>query len=534
MAETKYSSTSLYRIGRRLALAVGSSLGISVETLSATKTLAADSALVQHLDPNGSNRNVVLPQGVTMAGGVQIVKNSGSSGNLVIQHNGTTTLTTLAPGEWGFFTSVAGTVWYAAGVGALSAAAAAAFTATVTTTDGVAGGDARKVGGLLSAKTSDTTLTNSTTETILGTYSVPANTLKAGTVLRCRGSVRVTADSGATTLTLRVKLGGTTVYQHASLDTAANDVFLFDAQANGGAGGVSLVSRALGTTATAANASSSVGSMSTDGRYVVAFFGSQGLYAYDMNGTLRWKRDFGDKHMRNQFGEGSTPALFGNTLVVVWDHLNGESFIAAVDKRDGHELWRVKREEIDTWATPLVLEVDGRPQVIVPAMQRLRGYDLATGEVPVRCGHQHRLNTPYQLFETVDKHYLAIGTPNDELFRRFMKTVGLEASIADPRFATIPVAAMRSKAYAATRAALVRADRATCDVSPGEPAGTDNGTTYLSVVDQEGNIISLIQSTAPSHMAENIPPWCGLELVQSTPQFTSERLMRYVPFVLPP
>ena len=64
MAETKYSSTSLYRIGRRLALAVGSSLGISVETLSATKTLAADSALVQHLDPNGSNRNVVLPQGV--------------------------------------------------------------------------------------------------------------------------------------------------------------------------------------------------------------------------------------------------------------------------------------------------------------------------------------------------------------------------------------------------------------------------------------------------------------------------------------
>lgn len=228
MAETKYSSTSLYRIGRRLALAVGSSLGISVETLSATKTLAADSALVQHLDPNGSNRNVVLPQGVTMAGGVQIVKNSGSSGNLVIQHNGTTTLTTLAPGEWGFFTSVAGTVWYAAGVGALSAAAAAAFTATVTTTDGVAGGDARKVGGLLSAKTSDTTLTNSTTETILGTYSVPANTLKAGTVLRCRGSVRVTADSGATTLTLRVKLGGTTVYQHASLDTAANDVFVFD------------------------------------------------------------------------------------------------------------------------------------------------------------------------------------------------------------------------------------------------------------------------------------------------------------------
>ncbi len=61
---------------------------------------------------------------------------------------------------------------------------------------------------------------------------------------------------------------------------------------------------------------------------------------------------------------------------------------------------------------------------------------LATGEVPVRCGHQHRLNTPYQLFETSDAHYLAIGTPNDELFHRFMQAVDLEASIGDVRFAT--------------------------------------------------------------------------------------------------
>jgi CoA:oxalate CoA-transferase len=61
---------------------------------------------------------------------------------------------------------------------------------------------------------------------------------------------------------------------------------------------------------------------------------------------------------------------------------------------------------------------------------------LADGTVPDRVGHQHRLNTPYQLFETADHHYIAIGTPNDELFRRFMTTLGLEASIADPRFAS--------------------------------------------------------------------------------------------------
>jgi outer membrane protein assembly factor BamB len=119
----------------------------------------------------------------------------------------------------------------------------------------------------------------------------------------------------------------------------------------------------------------------TDGETVFAYFESFGLYAYDMNGTLRWKKDFGDKRMRNQFGEGSTPALHGNTIVIVWDHLNGSSFVMAVDKRDGRELWRVPREEIDTWATPLILEVNGRAQAIVPAMRRIRGYDLETGAV---------------------------------------------------------------------------------------------------------------------------------------------------------
>jgi len=61
---------------------------------------------------------------------------------------------------------------------------------------------------------------------------------------------------------------------------------------------------------------------------------------------------------------------------------------------------------------------------------------LATGVVPERLGHQHRLNAPYQLFETRDGQYLAIGTPNDELFRRFMKVLDLESYISDPRFAT--------------------------------------------------------------------------------------------------
>jgi outer membrane protein assembly factor BamB len=120
----------------------------------------------------------------------------------------------------------------------------------------------------------------------------------------------------------------------------------------------------------------------TDGQHVIASFESRGIFCYDMNGTLVWQKDLGDKKMRNEFGEGSTPALHGDTLVVVWDHfVPGESFIVALNKRTGEERWRVKRDEIDTWATPAIVEEGGRTHVIVPGMNRLRSYDLATGAV---------------------------------------------------------------------------------------------------------------------------------------------------------
>ena len=118
----------------------------------------------------------------------------------------------------------------------------------------------------------------------------------------------------------------------------------------------------------------------TDGGVVIASFESRGIYAYDMNGKLLWEADLGDKQMRNQFGEGSTPALYKDRLVVVWDH-QGESFIAALDKRTGKELWRTKRDETDSWATPLVVENGGKAQVVTGAMNRVRSYDLATGAV---------------------------------------------------------------------------------------------------------------------------------------------------------
>ncbi|HEU5163098.1 MAG TPA: PQQ-binding-like beta-propeller repeat protein [Thermoanaerobaculia bacterium] len=118
----------------------------------------------------------------------------------------------------------------------------------------------------------------------------------------------------------------------------------------------------------------------TDGEHVIAPFESQGLYAYDMNGKLVWQKDLGDKYMRNTFGEGSTPVLYKDRLFYVWDHQR-ESFIVALNKRTGEELWRVKRDEIDTWATPLVVEQAGVAQVVVAGMNRVRSYDAATGAI---------------------------------------------------------------------------------------------------------------------------------------------------------
>ena len=118
----------------------------------------------------------------------------------------------------------------------------------------------------------------------------------------------------------------------------------------------------------------------TDGEHVIASFESRGIYAFDMTGKLAWQKDLGDKQMRMEFGEGSSPALYKDRLFVVWDH-QGESFIVALDKRTGAELWRAKRDEIDSWATPLVVESGGKAQVITGAMRRVRAYDADTGQI---------------------------------------------------------------------------------------------------------------------------------------------------------
>ena len=133
------------------------------------------------------------------------------------------------------------------------------------------------------------------------------------------------------------------------------------------------------------DASLASGSPVTDGEHLVANFGSRGLYCFDAQGKLIWEKNLGDMRTRHGFGEGGSPALHGNTLVVNWDH-EGESFIVALDKRTGRELWRKPRDEVTSWSTPLVVEQQGRPQAVVTATRRVRAYDLANGEVVWECG----------------------------------------------------------------------------------------------------------------------------------------------------
>ena len=122
----------------------------------------------------------------------------------------------------------------------------------------------------------------------------------------------------------------------------------------------------------------------TDGEHVIAFFGSYGIYGLDVDGEILWHDDLGDMQVKHGHGEGATPALHGDTVLVNWDH-EGPSFLVALDKRTGKPRWRVERDEVTSWATPIVVEHAGRHQVIVSGTRRVCAYDLEDGSVLWEC-----------------------------------------------------------------------------------------------------------------------------------------------------
>jgi outer membrane protein assembly factor BamB len=119
----------------------------------------------------------------------------------------------------------------------------------------------------------------------------------------------------------------------------------------------------------------------TDGKHVWAMFGSWGLYCYDLDGKLVWKKELPKMRMRNAFGEGGSPVIAGDRMILMLDQEAG-SFITALDKNTGKELWRKDRDEVSTWSTPLVVN----DLVIVSATNKVRAYNIANGDVVWECG----------------------------------------------------------------------------------------------------------------------------------------------------
>lgn len=126
----------------------------------------------------------------------------------------------------------------------------------------------------------------------------------------------------------------------------------------------------------------------TDGERVYASFGSRGLHCFTVAGDHLWSRDFGDMTVRNGFGEGSSPTLAGEMIIVPWDH-EGPSMLFALDRRTGEIIWQTPRDEPTCWATPLVVpDAGGSMQVVMNGQTAARGYDLTTGRELWRCGGQ--------------------------------------------------------------------------------------------------------------------------------------------------
>lgn len=123
----------------------------------------------------------------------------------------------------------------------------------------------------------------------------------------------------------------------------------------------------------------------TDGRYVVALMGSEGMFAYDLNGKLLWKKDlgllnpgyYGQRDI--EWGHANSPIIYKDLVIVQCDG-HTQSFIAAYNLRDGKEVWRTERGEITSWSTPTVYESKGRAELIANGSRFIRGYDPLTGK----------------------------------------------------------------------------------------------------------------------------------------------------------
>ena len=140
----------------------------------------------------------------------------------------------------------------------------------------------------------------------------------------------------------------------------------------------------------------------TDGKVVVAHFGSEGLFAYDFNGKLLWKQDLGKLNAGwffdpdYEWGVASSPIIYKDTVIVQAD-IQKDSFVAAYSLKGGKQLWKTMRDELPSWGTPTVYEGKPRAELVTHATKFIRGYDPATGKELWRLSGNSEITTPTPL-----------------------------------------------------------------------------------------------------------------------------------------
>jgi outer membrane protein assembly factor BamB len=141
----------------------------------------------------------------------------------------------------------------------------------------------------------------------------------------------------------------------------------------------------------------------TDGRVVVAWFGSQGVYAYDLEGQLLWKVDLGRVDLgaydvpTYEWGPASSPILW-NGLVILQCDTQADSFLLALDALTGEQVWKAERDELPSWGTPTVAGPPGGEELVANASNFIRGYDPRTGRERWRLGGSSKITAPTPIF----------------------------------------------------------------------------------------------------------------------------------------
>jgi outer membrane protein assembly factor BamB len=148
----------------------------------------------------------------------------------------------------------------------------------------------------------------------------------------------------------------------------------------------------------------------TDGKMVFAYFGPEGLYAYDNEGKLAWKQEVG-KFGTSGMGAGTSPVLYGNLVIVQVDEENGkDSYIAAYDKKTGKQAWRTPRAVQVSWGTPVIVNTGKRAELIATGTETVISYDPATGKELWRTKGVESNAIPSPVF-TRDMVVLSAGYP---------------------------------------------------------------------------------------------------------------------------